>query len=301
MRRKTLGLGHLISRYSNQDNPDYHPAGATLGVGYKAFHGELFASDIFGARIFAGELVADLGRIFSNSEGSFDRFHVAVSAAHDAGRAGYVAAEVTLLQLDVDAVVFRNDIFQVMVLAGVGARTAASADYGLLVGFSLDAMLEGGFSIGGKLELRKQRFGFRQGFIGAGYELSRFAGTGFSGPARAAELLPDDYSGAGELRVANGTAVSLDLAVEYFAWGRADLDALLALELIGHRVVGGARFTAIGLGKVPRYALTSELRVRLFSSFYVMGAGGTVFFPQPDGTLARGVYVGAGAGLDFER
>ena len=38
-RRKTLGLGHLVGRYSNQDHPDYHPAGATLAGRYKAIRG----------------------------------------------------------------------------------------------------------------------------------------------------------------------------------------------------------------------------------------------------------------------
>jgi hypothetical protein len=305
VRKKTLGLGHLISRYSNQDNPDYHPAGATVGVNYKAIRAELFASDIFGARIFAGEVVADVGRIFANSEGFYDRFHLAFSAAHDAGRAGYVAPAVTLFQLDFDAVLYRNTTTRIMVLAGLGARTAdvldPTPDLGLLAGLSIDAMLEGGFSIGGRLEIRKQQGGFRPGFIGAGYEIARFAGTGFSGPSRAAEQLADGFSFAAELHIASGTAVSFDLAAEYFNWGRTDLDALFSLEIIDHRLVAGARFMATGLGKIPRYAMTSELRLRLFSSFYVMGAAGTVFFPQPDGTLVRGIFAGAGAGIDFER
>ncbi len=305
VRKKTLGLGHLLARYSNQDNPDYHPAAATLGVNYKAIRAELFASDLFGARIFAGEAVADVGRLFASSEGAWDRFHLAFSLAHDAGRAGYVAPQVTLFQLDFDAVLYRNTTTRIMVLAGLGARTAdaldPTPDLGLLAGLSIDAMLEGGFSIGGRLELRKQQGGFRQGFLGAGYELARFAGTGFSGPSRAAEQLPDGFSVAAELHLASGAAVAFDFAFEYFNWGRADLDALLSLELIAHRLVAGTRFTATGLGQLPRYATTSELRLRLLSSFYVMGAGGTVFFPQPDGTLVRGIYAGAGAGIDFER
>lgn len=305
VRQKTLGLGHLITRYSNQDNPDYHPAGATVGAGYKAIRGELFASDIFGARLFAGELVADLGRLFGSSEGVLDRFHLAFSLAHDAGRAGTLAPAVTLFQLDFDAVVYRTSTTRLMLFAGLGARTAdaldPTADFGGLAGLSIDATPAGGFSIGGKLEIRKQQGGYRQGFFGAGYELARFSGTGFSEPPRAAELLPDGFSVAGELRVAFQTAVCLDLALEYFSWGRADLDGLFSLEVIDHRLVAGARFTATGVGKVPRYSFTTELRLRIFSSFYVLGAGGTVFFPQPDSTLVRGVYAGLGAGIDFER
>ena len=305
VRKKTLGLGHLISRYSNQDNPDYHPAGAAIGAGYKAIRAELFVSDIFGARIFAGETVADLGRIFGSTEGVFDRFHLAFSLAHDAGRAGTVAPSVTLYQLDFDAVLYRSAAARIMALAGLGARLAdavdSTGDLGLVVGISVDATLEGGFSIGGKAEVRKQQSGFRQGFFGPGYELSRFASIGFSGPSQAAEQLPDGFSFVGELHLASGTAVSFDFALEHFTWNRTDVDAVFSLEVINQRLIAGARFTAVGLGKIPRYATTSELRLRLFSSFYVLAAAGTVFFPQPDGTLVRGIYAGVGAGLDFER
>ena len=305
VRNKTLGLGHLLSRYSNQDNPDYHPAGATIGARYKAIRAEAFASDILGARIFAGEVVADVGRIFGNTQSVYDRFHLAFSIAHDEGRAGYVAGRVSLFQLDLDAILFRTATTRLMILVGLGGRAAdaldATPDPGFLAGLAVDATFEGGFSIGGRFEVRKQGSGFRQGFIGAGYELARFAGTGFSGPSRMAEQLPDGFSVDGELHIASGTAVSFDLALEYFNWGRADLDALFSLEIIDHRLVAGARFTGTGLGQVPRYAVTSELRLRIFSSFYVLGSGGTVFFPQSDGTLVRGVYAGAGAGFDFER
>ncbi|MBS1152470.1 MAG: hypothetical protein H6Q89_4168 [Myxococcaceae bacterium] len=304
VRKRTLGLGHLLWRYSNQDNPDYHPAAATVGAGYKAFRGELFASDLFGARIFAGEAVADFGRIFGSSEGAFDRFHLAVSAAHDAGRAGSAAAPVTLLQLDLDAVFYRSSALRLMVLAGAGGRTAdlldPTADVGLLAGLAADLTLPRGFSIGGRVELRKQQSGFRPGFLGPGYELARFSGTGFSQPARAAEQLPDGFSVAGELHLAHRTTVSLDAALEYFSWGRADVDGLFSLELLDHRLVAGARYTGTGLGQVPRHAVTGELRARIVASFYVIGSGGTVFFPQTDGSLVRGIYAGAGAGIDFD-
>ena len=305
MRSQTLGLGHLISRYSNQDNPDYHPAGLTLGLQYKAVAAQLLASDVFGARIFAGEVVFDLGRIFGNSDGVYDRFHLAFSLAHDEGRAGYVAPAVTLLQMDVDAVLYRNSTTRILALVGLGGRTQDAADptpdFGLVGGLAIDAMAEGGFSIGGKIEFRKQQGGFRQGFFGAGYELARFSDTGFTGLSRAEAQLPDFLSVYGELHLASGRAVGFDVAIEYFAFGRTDLDTLFSLEVIDHRLIAAARFTATGMGQVPRYAVTGELRVRLFSSFYVMAYGGTVFFPQPDSTLVRGVYAGAGVGVDFER
>ncbi len=304
-RRKTLGLGHLLARYSNQDNPDYHPAAATVGASYKAVRGELFVSDVLGARLFAGEAVVDFGRIFGSTASSADRFHLAVSGAHDAGRAGGLAPPVSLLHIDLDAVLYRGATTRIMAVVGAGARlpdaAATAIGFGLVAGVSLDAMLPSGFSIGGRVELRKQGPGFRHAFFGAGYELGRFAATGFSGPGLAAERLPDALSFAADVRIASGRAVSFDVALEHFIWGRTDLDVLFSLEIIDQRLTAGARFTGTGLGKLPRYAMTTELRLRLFTSLYALGSGGTVFVPQPDSTLVRGVFVSLGVGFDLER
>ena len=302
VRKKTLGLGHLITRYSNQDNPDYHPAAATMGVAYKAINVQAFASDIFGARIFAGEGVADLGRIIGNSENVYDRFRLGVSLAHDVGLAGYVAPFATLVELDFDAVLYRTKEVRIMTLVGFGTRIKAVSDLGLVAGLAIDATLAGAFSIGGKLEIRKQAGGYRQGFFGPGYEIARFSGIGLSQPAQANENLPDGFSFYGELHLASGSNVSLDLALEHFFWGRTDTDLMFSLAVIDNRLIAGARFTAVGLGTpAPRYAVATELRLRILSSFYILASAGTVFFPQPDSSLIRGVFAGAGAGVDFER
>ena len=84
-------------------------------------------------------------------------------------------------------------------------------------------------------------------------------------------------------------------------WLMLDKDIQLELEGALRRVIANARFTVVGLGVQPRYAFTLGARLRLFSSFYVLGSGGTLFFPQGDGTLNRGVTVSLGAGVDFER
>lgn len=49
----TLGDGHLISRYDNQTNANYHPAGLNLGAFVGVVHLEALVSDVLGARIFA--------------------------------------------------------------------------------------------------------------------------------------------------------------------------------------------------------------------------------------------------------
>jgi hypothetical protein len=45
----SLLSGHLVRRYSNRGNPDYHPAGASLTGTLGPLYVEAFASDVLGA------------------------------------------------------------------------------------------------------------------------------------------------------------------------------------------------------------------------------------------------------------
>src|SRR6185436_7326303 len=74
VRNKTLGFGHTLNRYSNQDLPDYHPAAGGAGFMLGPVRGEFFASDVFGARIFAGLAGLELGKLASNDPKWQDRF-----------------------------------------------------------------------------------------------------------------------------------------------------------------------------------------------------------------------------------
>ena len=309
--KKTLGLGHLLSRYSNQENLDYHPAAGDAVLSVGPIRAEFFASDILGGRIFAGDLGWDLGRTFSGNPELQDRFILALELAHDFARAGLAfrpdpaqsrveLPQVTLLQLDASAVVVRTKSIRVLVEGGVGSRSNDEADVGFVGGGAMDANVgDIGFSL--KLELRKQSGGYRQGFFGPTYELSRFADYGFSGPAIGASSLPNTWSDYGELRFGVGTLVSFDFAAEHFFFGRTDLDATLDVVLLKSWLLGQARFSLVGLGVEPRASLSASLKLRLFASFYLLGAGGTVFVPQPDGTLLRSFTASAGVGVDFER
>jgi hypothetical protein len=309
--KKTLGLGHLISRYSNQTNIDYHPAAAEAVLTVGPVRAELFASDIFGARLFAGDLAWDLGRTFSPSLELRDRFILAFELAHDFGLAGLpfradasqprlTLTPVTLLQLDASAVLVRSRTLRVMALGGFGSRANEQADLGFVGGGALDAAVgDIGFSL--KLELRKQSGGYRQGLFGPTYELSRFADVGFHGTPLSDVQLPNDWSAQGELRFAVGTLVTFDFAAEHFFFGRTDLDGSLEVVLLKSWLVGQARFSLVGLGVNPRSSIVGSLRARLFASFYLLGSAGTVFFPQPEGGLLRSVFASAGVGVDFER
>ncbi|MFZ5468276.1 MAG: hypothetical protein ACOZIN_02465 [Myxococcota bacterium] len=305
----TLGHGHLVARYSNRENTDYHPAAAGLSFTIGPTQTELFASDFLGARLFAAEVDADMGRILGEDPAAFDRYHLSFSVAHDAGVAGGRAPPVTLMHFDFDAALHRAGAVQVFAFAGIGSRIfVPAADLGAVAGLSVDGAT-GPLRLGGKFEARKQGGGFRHGMFGPAYELARFAGTGLAGEPVASEQLPDAFSGYAEFRIASGGEaappaepfVSFSAAGEYFSFGRTDADAALAMRILGGRGLATLRASVIGVGVRPRYALGGEGRFRFAPAFYAVAAGGTVFFPQPDSTLVRGVYAGAGVGVDFER
>ena len=103
----SLGLGHLINRYSNQENPDYHPASLTAVMQIGPTRTEGFVSDLFGARIYAGEFTLDFGR-FGSDPGHYDRWLFSVSLAGDAGLARYQAPGALLFHTDFAAVIYRS-------------------------------------------------------------------------------------------------------------------------------------------------------------------------------------------------
>lgn len=296
---RTLGLGHLINRYSNQENPDYHPTSVTAVLLAGPTRSEIFISDLLGARIYAGEFTFDFGRL-TDEPTQYDRWLFSVSAAGDAGLAGYTAPGATLLHSDFAAVIYRSPSAKILLETGFGARFEVRSDFGFVTGIAIDADL-GSMQAGGKLEVRKQYGGFRHGFFGPTYEISRFASYGFSGPPQALEQLPDNWSLYGELRIAVGKIVTTDAMVEHFFYGRTDLDFSLSLDVWESRITAIARLGVVGIGLLPRFSTRTELRVRILSFLYALAQTGILLSPQPDWSLGRGFYLGVGVGADFRR
>lgn len=312
---QTLGNGHVVNRYSNQELANYHPAAAHGAFVWGAARGEVFISDLLGPRLFAGLAGVELGRLFSGSPQWQDRFWVTVELAHDFGNAGGATCPLdgsrpgclpgdrikspsaTVLYADLAAMVYRGETLQLQLFAGGGTRFGRGA--GAAAGLTAELDLTG-FLLGLKVEARKQAAGFRQGYFGPQYEVSRFAGAGFSGVPLGDQVLPDSGSVYGELRAGARGVLAFEVAVEHFFWGRTDVDASLQATLWASRLVMFARFTAVAVGVFPRYAVTAEARVRVVSSIYALASGGTVFTPQSDGTLSRGVFASLGGGVDFE-
>ena len=101
----SLLSAHLVRRYSNRSNPDYHPAGGFLTGTMGPLYTQAFASDVLGARLMGAEVALDLEHVLFGQPRAQGRYTLAFSAVHDWGRAGGHAPPVTLAHLDGTAVV----------------------------------------------------------------------------------------------------------------------------------------------------------------------------------------------------
>lgn len=304
---ESLGRGYLVGRYSNVLSPDYHPAGGSLTMVKGPVRAEVLASDVLGARIFAAELMLDLGRAASENASRFDRYLLRLSAAHDVGKAGGETPNMTLTSLGGDVALYKGERLRTWVLLAGGARFAEqhSPAVGGLLGLAMEGQTAGGTQLSVTLQGRKQGGRFRFGMFGPDYELGRFSGTGLGEQPIADEELPDGFAGYLEASIAKGSANELlllgSLAAQYHGFGRTDLDVSAGFELPGGRTRALGRAVLTALGDRPRYSLGVEVRQRLMNYLYAWGSGGTVHFPQADRQLVRGVTVGAGVGMDFQR
>jgi hypothetical protein len=306
----TLGTGRLVRRYDGTLNPDYHPAGAVVAGRAGTLGGELLASDVLGARLFAGEVRWDAGRELGLGA---DRLSLALSAAHDAGLAGARAPSATLAALEGMGVVARGAGVSLGALGSAGLRLGVPG-WGAAAGLLLDAA-PGGHGLSVQLEGRWQADGFRHGYFGPDYELRRFSGVGLSGQPLAEERLAPGLSVAATAqwqlpRTAGGEPpLALVLSAERFSHGRWDADGALSWLLSGgaHAVALRGGVTGLGLPGLERPWVLAEGRARVAPAVYVVGSGGTVFFPEPAGgaegstRLRPGVQASIGVGLDLAR
>ena len=163
----TLGEGHLVERYDNQLSPDYHPAGAQLTVNVKdVARVQVAASDVLSMRLFAGELRLDIGRIVSQQEKHFDRYHAIASFAHDFGRVELEeqsTESISAALLGGDAALYKSESgnLQLYAIGGAGSRVdVGTPDIGGFAGFSIRGNT-GRVDISGRVEGRYQGGSFR--------------------------------------------------------------------------------------------------------------------------------------------
>jgi hypothetical protein len=307
----SLLSGHLVRRYSNRGNPDYHPAGAFLTGTGGALHAEAFASDVLGARLAGAEVALDVEHVFWGPPAQARRYTLALSAVHDWGRAEGRSPEVTLAHLDGVAVLVVRPGFEMHVLAGWGGRPGEGGAWGTVVGMGADAVTPT-LDMKLRLEVRQQQGGFRQGFFGPDYEWVRSRRVSTSGVPVAEAPFQDGASVYGEavvswdgVRLGELVQRHLDFswAVEAFTWGRVDMDGHLTVQLFNRSLEAGVRGLALGLRKPgTRYAVSGELRWRFTEGqLYALGQGGTLLYPAADGTRRPGGVASIGLGVDNAR
>ncbi|WP_141593881.1 hypothetical protein, partial [Myxococcus sp. AB056] len=242
----TLLSGHLVRRYNNRGNPDYHPAGALVTAMLRPFYVEAFASDVLGARLMGAEVVLDVQHVLFGRQPYPMKYSVAVSAVHDWGKAGGTAEPLTLAHVDGTAILVsrrtKEKGFELQANAGWGGRPGTGGAWGAVAGLGAE-YASSTADVRARLEGRLQRGGFRQGAFGPDYELARFQVAGPDAVPQADAPFPDGYSVHGELilswdaqslRVLGQRHFRLTMGAEVFTWGRMDVDGRLETQLF-HR------------------------------------------------------------------
>jgi hypothetical protein len=310
LERYSLLSAHLVRRYSNRANPDYHPAGALLTGWAAPLYVEAFTSDVLGARLVGAEVEVDMEYVLFGRPKQRQRYTLSLSAVHEWGKAGGTSPALTLAHLDATAVVLVRPGYELHVLAGWGGRPGVGGAWGAVAGVGADSHTPTR-AMSLRLEARRQHGGFRQGFFGADYELGRFLAAGAPGVPLAAAPFPDGYSAYGEAAVAwdaealGGVLqrhLDFSLGAEAFTWGRVDVDGRAAAQLFHRRLEVAVEGLAVGVGQPgPRYLLSGEARWRFAWRLYVLATGGTLLFPETGGTLRPGAFASFGLGVDHAR
>jgi hypothetical protein len=306
----TLLSGHLVRRYSNRANPDYHPAGGFLIGTLGPVYTHAFASDVLGARLMGTEFSLDIEHVLFGQPREPGCYTLALSAVHDWGRAGGRAPSMTLAHLDAMAILLVHPKYEAFVSAGWGGRPGEGGAWGAVVGVGLD-VLTSTLDMKLRLEGRRQHGGFRQGFFGPDYELARFQAAGAEGRPLANAPFPDGHSLYVEAQVGWDAVgygglqkhLRLSLGVEAFTWGRFDVDGRVAVQLFRRNLELAMKGQGVGMGQPrARYLGAAEVRWRFVGGkLYATGTGGTLLFPEAEGTLRPGAFASVGLGMDNAR
>jgi hypothetical protein len=303
----SLLSGHLVRRYSNRAHPDYHPAGGYLTSTVGPLFVEVFSSDMLGARLVGAQAEVDLAHVLNGPLRELGRYTLALSAVRDWGRAGGQAPQMTLAHVDGTAVVVVRPGFELHVLAGWGGRPDTADAWGAVVGMGADALTPT-LDMKLRLEVRRQRGGFRQGYFGPDYELERLSAASRSGTLVTQTPFPEGFSAYSEAVVGWDAVrlgevlqrhLHLSVGAEVFDWGRVDVDGRLAVQLAARSLDVVVSGLARGLGRPEaRLLYSAEVRWRFTPALYVLAQGGTQLYPGAEGTLRPVTFGSFGLGVD---
>jgi hypothetical protein len=97
--------------------------------------------------------------------------------------------------------------------------------------------------------------------------------------------------------------LGLSLGAEAFTWGRFDVDGRVAAQLFGRNLEVAVKGLAVVMGQPgARYLGAVEVRWRFLAGrLYALGTGGTLLFPEGDGTMRPGAFASVGLGVDHAR
>jgi hypothetical protein len=306
----SLLSGHLVRRYSNRANPDYHPAGGYLTSTVGPLFVEAFASDVLGARLVGAQAEVDLAHVLGGSLREPGRYTLELSAVREWDRTEGLSPQVTLAHVDGTAVVVVRPGFELHVLAGWGGRLETAGAWGAVVGLGADALTPT-LDMRLRLEVRRQRGGFRQGYFGPDYELERLSAVSRSETPVTQAPFPEGFSAYGEVVVGwDGVRIGevlqrhlhLSVGAEVFDWGRVDVDGRLAVQLSERSLEVVMSGLARGLGQPEeRLLYSAAVRWRFARALYALAQGGTQLCPGAEGTLRPVTFVSFGLGVDHAR
>ncbi|MDC0711750.1 hypothetical protein POL68_24995 [Stigmatella sp. ncwal1] len=311
----TLLSGHLVRRYNNRGNPDYHPAGAVVTGMLRPLYVEAFASDVLGARLMGAEVVLDVQHVFFGRRPFPMKYALSLSAVHDWGKAGGTSEPMTLAHLDGTAILVsrrnKEKGFELQANAGWGGRPGEGGAWGAVAGLGAEYM-SSTMDMRARLEGRLQRGGFRQGAFGPDYELARFQRASPDARTQADAPFPDGYSAHGEvilswdaesLGVLGQRHFRMSMGAEVFNWGRVEVDGRMETQLFLRNLSVGVGGVAVGAGRPgARYLVSGDARWRfLGGKLYAVGQAGTLLFPTAEGTLRPGAFASVGLGVDNAR
>jgi hypothetical protein len=95
----------------------------------------------------------------------------------------------------------------------------------------------------------------------------------------------------------------LTVGAEAFSWGRFDVDGRVAVQLMKRSLELALKGLGVGMGQPgARYLGAAEVRWRfLGGKLYALGTGGTLLFPEAEGTLRPAAFASVGLGVDNAR